>query len=123
MKDVKQIDDGGAEAAMPKSHFGDSRLTDDDVEAIRKVAGQFGVSPQHAYYRAKSLRLLSYQVREDHEAYYAKMRKIMAHAVADGFSEGNEPYPQASETMKLRYDMAADAVLNEMIKLQKSSRE
>lgn len=99
----------------------DQRLTDEDRITISKVARQFRVSDTMAYHRALSLRLLSYQVQEDADKHYATLRLIMAHAIADGFTEGNELYPQANETMQMRYGFAADAVLKEFAALQAAS--
>ena len=38
-------------------------------------------------------------------------REAVARAIADGFSNGCEPYAEATETQRLRYDMAADTIL------------
>lgn len=99
----------------------DDRLTDDDRTMIAKVAREFRVTDTMAYYRARDLRLLSYQVAEDNAAYMANMRVIMASAIADGFSDGNEQFPEASEIMKTKYLSAADAVLKELQSLQAAS--
>lgn len=39
-------------------------------------------------------------------------REDLKFAIADGFSNGNEQYAQASEAQRQRYDMAADAILS-----------
>ena len=100
--------------------FNDENLTPADLAMIRKAAREFRVPDLAAYHRAKSLRLLPYQ-SEAAEAHYANMRKIMAYAIADGFTEGNEPFNKASEMLQLRYGHAADAVLRELAALQADS--
>lgn len=102
--------------------FDDTRLTKADLEMIAKTARTFKVTETASYYRARDLRLLSYQVEEDHAAYMANMRNIMAHAIADGFSEGNEQFNEATPIMQQRYLFAAEAVLKELQSLQAASK-
>lgn len=39
-------------------------------------------------------------------------RDVAKRAIADGFSNGNEQYDDASPAQQARYDMAADAILS-----------
>lgn len=50
-------------------------------------------------------------------------RERIARAIADGFSNGNEQYDDADADQKLRYDMAADAVLNLRLQPSGETRE